>query len=236
MPNFNQRSEEAEIMDDFALDTPALIQTLKELEFINFWLGGNQVTVSAFNYLKKIKKKAFNHVSIVDVGCGSGDMLRLLSDWVLKNQIKATLYGVDANSAVTNFAIQRTKNYPDITYLTEDVTQEPFINRQFDVITCTLFAHHFADDALLLLLKQWHRQAKIGIIINDLHRHPLAYYSIKWLTRWFSKSEMTKYDSKLSVLRAFSKTEIEQLLIKAGWSDYHISWKWAFRWQITAWK
>jgi len=77
-------------------------------------------------------------------------------------------------------------------------------------------------------------QARIGIVINDLHRHPLAYHSIRYLTKWFSKSYMTQYDAKLSVLRGFYREELENLLIEAGWENIEISWQWAFRWLVVA--
>ena len=77
------------------------------------------------------------------------------------------------------------------------------------------------------------QQARLGIIVNDIHRHPLAYYSIKWLTGLFSKSAMVKFDAPLSVLRAFTRKELEQILLKAEIEHYELSWKWAFRWQLV---
>ena len=73
-----------------------------------------------------------------------------------------------------------------------------------------------------------------GFFINDLHRHPLAYYLIKWLTKLFSKSYLVKYDAPLSVARAFKKKEWEILLKDAGITNYTIQWQWAFRYLITA--
>ena len=77
-----------------------------------------------------------------------------------------------------------------------------------------------------------HQNAEKGFFIADLHRHPLAYYSIKWLTGLFSKSYLVKNDAPLSVLRGFSRKEWESLLTKAGIKNYSIRWKWAFRWLI----
>jgi hypothetical protein len=76
-------------------------------------------------------------------------------------------------------------------------------------------------------------QVRIGIVINDIHRHWLAYYSIKLLTRLFSKSAMVKFDAPLSVLRAFSRQELSDILHQAGIRHFQLSWKWAFRWQAV---
>jgi hypothetical protein len=85
---------------------------------------------------------------------------------------------------------------------------------------------------LVLLLKAMKEKARLGIVINDLHRHRLAYYSIKWLTTLFSRSSMVKNDAPLSVLRSFSKADWERILDGAGIERYRIRWFWAFRWQV----
>jgi hypothetical protein len=43
---------------------------------------------------------------------------------------------------------------------------------------------------------------------------------------------MVKFDAPLSVLRAFSKTELNDILYKAGITEFSLKWKWAFRWQL----
>jgi hypothetical protein len=76
------------------------------------------------------------------------------------------------------------------------------------------------------------KNAALGFFINDLHRHAFAYYSIRALTRLFSKSYLVKNDAPLSVLRGFKKKEFISLLNQAGIPNYTIRWRWAFRWLI----
>jgi hypothetical protein len=73
------------------------------------------------------------------------------------------------------------------------------------------------------------KNSKNGFFIGDLHRHWLAYYSIKFLTKLFSKSYLVKNDAPLSVQRGFTKKEWVILLKKAGIKNYEITWCWAFR-------
>jgi len=68
--------------------------------------------------------------------------------------------------------------------------------------------------------------------VNDLHRHFLAYNSIKILSRIFSKSYLVKNDAPLSVLRGFSKEELQNILQKAAVHSVQLNWKWAFRWLL----
>ncbi len=80
---------------------------------------------------------------------------------------------------------------------------------------------------------QWMQQnSSKGFFINDLHRHPLAYYSIKWITKFFSKSYLVKNDAPLSVARGFKKEEWKYILNKAGIKTYTIQWQWAFRYLV----
>ena len=73
------------------------------------------------------------------------------------------------------------------------------------------------------------KNAILGFFINDLHRHTLAYYSIKWLSSLFSKSYLVKNDAPLSVARGFTKNEWEQIFKSSGIANFAINWKWAFR-------
>ncbi|MEH0155148.1 methyltransferase domain-containing protein [Limibacter armeniacum] len=230
MPNFTVRSDEQELMDDFNVKDQGLLRTLRELEIINLWLGGNNITFSGLETL--LKQAGQQPVTVVDLGCGSGDMVRQLAKRFKKNHPQIKLIGVDANPAVIEYAKSKSVDFPDIEFITDDIFSERFQKREFDIILCTLFTHHFEDNTLLQLLKHWRSQAKIGVVINDLHRHWFAYHSIDWLTRLFSKSYMTKYDAKLSVLRSFKKNELENLTQKAGWMQFSLKWKWAFRWQL----
>src|SRR5690606_20336869 len=99
----------------------------------------------------------------------------------------------------------------------------------------SLFTHHFKDDALVALFRSLMRQARFGVIINDLHRHWLAYYSIKVIVKCLSRSPMGQHDGPVSVLRAFRKKELIHLLRKAGIHNYSIKWMWAFRYQVIFW-
>ncbi len=230
MPSFKNRSEEIEIMDNLLCNGEVVHQTLRELETINTLLGGNYVTINGIK--KLLTKKISRNVSIADLGCGGGDILKLISKWGQQNNYLFKLTGIDANPHIIAFAKNKCKEYPTIDFKPANIFSDSFKNFSFDIAVATLFTHHFTDDELVHLLKTLKQQAKIGIVINDLNRHWLAYYSIKILTQIFSKSSMVKYDAPLSVLRAFKKHELTSILSKAGISNYSLNWKWAFRWQL----
>ncbi len=232
---FSKRSYEPELMDDFNADKQVIKLTLAELEFINRWLGGNNVTVSGID---KLLNHYYNsnpnksEIRCVDIGCGGGDILKIMAKWARKKKYNFIFTGIDANNFIINYASKNTTQFSEIFYENLDVFSEKFQNQTYDIVTNTLFCHHFTNEQLIKLFMIWKKNSKIGIVINDIHRHWFAYYTIKWLTELFSKSYMVKNDSKLSVLRAFRRKELEDLLQKAEIHNYKISWHWAFRWQI----
>jgi len=230
---FKQRSSEPELMDDLDFKGEVMDRTLQDLKKTNKWLGGDNITLEEVKeVINSNKEMSF---SIVDVGCGGGDTLRLLADYGRKNKIRLELKGIDANAYIIDYAKKNTAEYSEISYLQANVFSEDFKKQKFDIISCSLFCHHFEDDELVSLLVQLKKQARLAVVINDLHRHWLAYYSITLLSKLFSKSYMFKYDSRLSVLKAFKKKELVVILEKAGYSRFTIKWEWAFRFKIIAW-
>ncbi|MGC4022652.1 MAG: methyltransferase domain-containing protein [Cyclobacteriaceae bacterium] len=230
---FLQRSNEIEIMDDLNCEGEVVNQTLRELEIINRTLGGNQITVEG---LKNLIQGSEKTLEIIDLGCGGGDMLMLLANEFSKKNIEANFIGIDANPNIIEYAKKNAAHFNNIKFETINILSKEFESKTFDIAIATLFFHHFTSGQLSNILKRLYQQSRIGIVINDLHRHPLAYYSIKMLTKIFSKSSMVKFDAPLSVLRGFSKKEIETIMADAGIKNYTLQWRWAFRWKVIIYK
>ena len=224
------RSEEEEIMDDLSDNSPALHRALMELDIINRWLGGNAVTINSVK--KLLLQKPEKNWVMADLGCGSGEMLLKVAKWCRSQNIEIKLHGFDANPNVIAYAQKHCAAYPEITFHAENIFSEEFKKRKFDAILCTLFLHHFSSDSLVKLIEQFKIQAG-NVIINDLHRHWFAYYSIKWITGFFSKSSMVQNDACLSVWRAFTREDWKAILNSAKINDYELDWKWAFRWRLV---
>lgn len=231
MPDFNNRANGQEIMDDLHVSGVDLHRALRELESINYLLGGNYVTLNGLIQLLDQKQIA-GEIHVVDVGCGSGDMLKLMRKLLERRKINATLTGIDANPNVITYAAAHTPAVCRIHYEVIDIFSDEFKIRRFDVVTGTLFFHHFTSPQLVAFFKRLKGQVTTGLIINDIHRHWFAYYAIKWLTKFFSRSPMVRHDGPLSVLRAFKRNDIVEILEKAGIQNYRIKWCWAFRWQV----
>ena len=222
------RTDKEELMDDFSIGGDLLRDTLDKLENINRWLGGNLMTV------KSLKKVLSNHpkeqeVVIADIGCGHGDILRDVAKFGRKNGYKMKLIGIDANPTAIAYANELSAEFPEISFKTEDIFSDKFKNREFDVVLATLFLHHFKEPQLVSFLKNTLKQTKIAVIVNDLHRHKLAYYLFMLLSA-FIKNKMIIEDGLTSVLRGFKRNDLERISKKLKVKAL-ISWKWAFRFQ-----
>jgi 2-polyprenyl-3-methyl-5-hydroxy-6-metoxy-1,4-benzoquinol methylase len=222
------RTDKEELMDDFSIGGDLLRDTLDKLENINRWLGGNLVTVKALKQVLKNHPKE-EEILIADIGCGHGDILRDVAKFGRKQGYKMKLFGVDANPTAIDYANKLSTEYPEITFKTEDIFSDKFKNRKFDVVLATLFLHHFKEEQLVSFLENMLKSAKIGLVVNDLHRHKLAYYLFMLLSL-FIKNKMIIEDGLTSVLRGFKRKDLERISLKINVKP-SISWKWAFRYQ-----
>ena len=221
-----QRTDKEELMDDFSIGGNLLRDTLDKLENINRWLGGNKVTLNGLKELLKNHSKE-EEITIIDIGCGHGDILRDVAKLGREKHYKFKLIGIDANPTAIKYANELSINFPELSFETQDIFSNEFKNRQFDIVLATLFLHHFKEKKLISFLESTSKQAKKGIVVNDLHRHKLAYYLFKLLSL-FIKNKMIINDGLISVLRGFKRKELVDISHKIVVQP-QISWKWAFR-------
>jgi 2-polyprenyl-3-methyl-5-hydroxy-6-metoxy-1,4-benzoquinol methylase len=228
MVNWNQRSYKKELLDRDDIPFADIHKNMAELDIINSRLGGHAITIKGLEAL--LQNKLFqNPILVLEIGCGGGDNLRVLKEWAARKNISVQLTGVDINEACIHFAKAQSHN-EGIRFICSDYKA---VSLQQDVVFSSLFCHHFTDEELVAMLQWMQHHTKLGFFINDLHRHPLAYHSIKLLTRLFSKSYLVKHDAPLSVQRGFKRREWVQLFQKAMLPYFSIRWMWAFRWLVT---
>jgi 2-polyprenyl-3-methyl-5-hydroxy-6-metoxy-1,4-benzoquinol methylase len=230
--NLTTRATASELMDDLTLASDELRQNLDELETINTWLGGYRPVLAALARLRP-RFPAGRPLRLADLGSGGGDTLRHVAAWARRAGVPVALTGIDANEFMLTYAAAKSQGYPEISYRQVDIFAPESAAQPYDILTASLFCHHFTDVELVGLLRRWHRQARVAVVINDLHRHPLAYYSIKYLTRLLGGSRLVQHDAPLSVARAFSRADWVRLLAQAGIVQYELRWCWAFRWQVV---
>lgn len=231
MINLSKRSYQKELLDNDNIPFADIKQNMKELNTINTFLGGHAITIAGVKELIA-KHNSNKPIRICEIGCGGGDNLKAIHDYGIKKNLAFSFIGIDIKPECIAFATQQYPNLP-AQWIINDYEKTDFGNYKPDIIFSSLFCHHFSDVDLKAMLQWMLKNAATGFFINDLHRHPLAWYSIKLFTSIFSKSYLVKKDAPLSVARGFTKQEWEAIFKAAGINNFSIKWKWAFRYLIT---
>lgn len=224
LADLSQRSQQLELLDADDIPQADLWRNLDELERINALLGGHRATLLGLERLMLSPARSWK---ILDIGCGGGDTLAQVQAWGQRRGLRLQLTGVDLHADAIVYA-ERACAGQGIEFIQADYRD---LDLEPDLIISSLLCHHLNPDALQDYFEWMRRQGRYGFVINDLHRHPLAYHAIKALTYGLSGSELVRNDAPLSVWRGFSRTELKQQLAQAGLRP-QIEWVWAFRWLV----
>lgn len=234
MVDFRQRSTAPEYMDHAEIDGDDVEKALNEIAYVNRFLGGIRVTRSALERL--LPNGNGKSLSLLDLGTGAADIPIALVRWARQRGIAIEITAVDFNPAICDLARARTAAYAEINILEADVFALPFAPNAFDAVHCAMFLHHFPQLEAAEILRMMYTLCRHGIVVNDLHRHPLAFYSIAGLSRLLSFSPMFQHDAPISVLRGFQRRELHVLGEMSGLTNVRIVWRWPFRYVMTAHK
>lgn len=232
--NFSVRCSQKELLDEPDIPDRDLERNLVELDLINRYLGGHKITIGGVRRLvgalSADKINPGRPLHICEIGCGGGDNLQVIDRWAKRRGIPLLITGVDMKETCTRFAQKKQWHHPT-RWITDDYRNAAF-DTPPDILFSSLFCHHFSDRELPVMLRWMHEHASLGFFINDLHRHPLAYYSIRWITAAWSRSYLVRNDAPLSVRRGFVKQDWKKFIAQSGIPGSSIRWKWAFRWLV----
>lgn len=154
------------------------------------------------------------HYRLLDVGYGDGDMLRRIARWGARRGITFDLVGIDLNPRSEAAARADTPATAKIDYRTGDYAD--LAGEHWDFIVSSLVAHHMTTDQLVAFLRFMAAHARVGWLVNDLHRHRFAYAGWPLLARLFGWHDIVRHDGHLSIARSYRPDEWQPLLSQAG--------------------
>jgi SAM-dependent methyltransferase len=228
MIDLAERHRAAELMDDEA-DLPTLAACLRDLERINRWSGAYRITLAWLDRLQAVH--GVRRLAVLDVGSGYGDMLRRIGVWGAARGLALDLIAVDRNPHAAAAAAQVPG--PAIRYVTADVFDLPPSLRP-DAVISALFAHHLDEGQLVRFLRWMEERARLGWLINDLHRHVIPYRIARWTPGLLRMSPLVRHDAAVSVARGFARRDWERLLEQAGLAGppTAVRWRFPFRYAV----
>ena len=211
---FERRSYKLERMDTGDYTPEEYERCWSELVFINRFLGDARALKKTL--LRDIEGEDLQKFSVLDVGAGSGEMLRAVAEFARNQKTKTTLCGLELNARSAKAILENSKNFPEISAVRGDALWLPFSDEAFDYAICTLFTHHFTDENVVKILREMARVSRRKIFVVDLHRHKTAYSLYKIFCAVFRISDFVREDGSLSILRAFKENELKEFAKRAN--------------------
>jgi len=210
---FNQA--ELELMDRPQPVSAELESDLENIRELNRWFG-SYALISMF-LSRWIKPGA--RLRIVDLATGSGDIPRLIAEHGRKVGAELQIDALDRQSATLEIAKRLSARYPEISFVEREVLEwQPM--ESYDIVFCTLALHHFSEDDAVRLLQRCRELSGKFVLVSDLLRSWFGALGVHFLTATMFREPMTKHDARLSLARAFSFSEMNQLAQRAGWTNF----------------
>jgi ubiquinone/menaquinone biosynthesis C-methylase UbiE len=232
---FRQRSNELERIDVGDYTREEYEACMVELRRVNRWLGDASALRRSVlpeiesDVSRKIEKDDAREFSLLDVGAGTGELLRETARWARERDLTARLVGLELNEQAARGLREESNEFDEINAIRGDALSLPFDDGAFDYVMCSLFTHHFRDEMVVKVLGEMSRVARRRVYVIDLHRHAVAYYFYTTVGRLFLHSSLVREDGALSILRSFVPRELLRLAERAGLTRARVERRFPYR-------
>ena len=214
---FKQRSHRLEHIDTGNYTADEYEDCIGELRLVNRWIGDAHSLKATV--LREVEAQRLTNFSMLDIGAGSGELLRVAATWARQTHRQLRAVGLDMNERMAESIVEESERFDEISSVRGDALKLPFADAEFDYVICSLFTHHLLDEQVAQVLGEMSRVAKRRIFVIDLHRHPVAYFLYTTVGKLILHSRLVRHDGALSILRGFKSYELLELAQHAGLHD-----------------
>lgn len=211
---FQHRSYELENIDKGSYTFEEYEGCIVELRRVNKWLGDSRALRNTL--LKEIERQGLQSFSILDIGAGSGELLRVAAQWARETNRTASFFGLELNERSAKSIRDESADFPEISSVQANGLGLPFPDVSVDYVISSLTLHHFDDEGAVEILREMGRVAARGVFVIDLHRNPMAYFLYTTVGHIILHTRLLREDGALSILKSFKPEEMEELGSKAG--------------------
>ncbi len=229
---FRRRSGELEHLDKGDYTPEEYEVCLVELRRVNRWLGDARALRRSV--LPRIERDGAREFSLLDVGAGSGELLREAARWARSEGRRVRAVGVVLNERSARSFLDESADFKEILGVAGDARRLPFAEGAFDYVMCSLFTHHFRDEGVIEVLREMARVSLRRVYCIDLHRHPVAFYFYTTAGRLLLHNRLVREDGALSILRGFTPGELRRLAERAGLRRVRVERRFPFRLVLSA--
>ena len=204
-----------EIIDGPPVPFKDMACCMTDISRVNALFGGRMVTMI---HVKRLlgALPASRPITVLDVGTGAGDIPRALVQWARRQGRRIRVFALDRDAATLQIAAGLVRDYPEITFLRGDALALPIRAEAVDLTISAMTLHHLEPDAGVQYLAEMDRAARLGFIVNDLVRSRIAHWVVWLITRFITRSAISRHDGPLSVRRSYTPPEVTELCEKAG--------------------
>ena len=226
-PDFSVRDQRLEMMEDPDLPRSDLDDALRELRRMNRVFGGVHMSRQA------IARAVGGRTSftMLDVGCGDGEIPRDVAKWAAAKGKGFDALGVDLTQASIDLARELTSPQWSIRYSKTDLFDLPE-DQKWDIVHTSLVMHHLTEAQTDAAIAKMLRLARVAVIINDLHRAPVAWLGAALGARAVTRCHVVHADAPHSVARAFVREDLEAMARRSDASASELSWRFPYRWML----
>jgi len=219
-----KRVHTPELLDTDSGTPSEISDSIADLRRINRWFGGVMTTVEM---IRRVAREInSSSLSILEVAAGSGYVPQMA-------QQHLRILGLHLQ--VTSLDRARSHLGGGHRAVAGDALALPFRENSFDLVSCSLFAHHLNPEEVVQFVKEGLRVCRVAVLINDLVRdrlHLLLVYAGLPLYR----SRLTRHDAPASVRQAYTTDEMRAMVTKATTARAEIRRHYLFRMGATVWK
>jgi hypothetical protein len=220
-----QRVNIPEILDSDDCPPHEIAKSLQDMARVNRWFGGIATTRKMIERVASVAGST--HFSMLEVAAGFGEVPRAAAQQLARKEITLDVTYVD---------LVQSHLLPGTRAVVADALALPFSDSSFDLVSCSLFAHHLEPPELSRFAAEALRVSRCAVLINDLIRHPL-HLALVYAGFPFLRSYVSRNDGPASVRRAYIPEEMRRILSSSGTNGrIEISENFLFRMGVILWR